>query len=235
METMRRDVRRQRATHAAYSPISDDGDTLFDISQRFTVTSTGDEFLKYDNQRAERILIFGTGRSLNFLQNSDNWFMDRTFLTVPAQFAQLYTVHGLSHSTHIVGAYGLLPNKRLDTYNEFLTQIRNLINHVNPQNVMIDFEQSTMGALNQVYPVVPQKGCLFHLSKNVRKRVQDEGMSQLYMNDEQFRTNMRMIRALSFVPIGDTTQVFNALSNQTGNEKQVILDYSESNYMGELQ
>ena len=34
-----------------------------------------------------------------------------------------------------------------------------------------------MGALDQVYPVVPQKGCLFHLSKNVYKRVQDEGMS----------------------------------------------------------
>ena len=27
METMRRDVRRQRATHAAYSPILDDSDT----------------------------------------------------------------------------------------------------------------------------------------------------------------------------------------------------------------
>ena len=94
---MHRDVRRQCTTHAAYLPISEDGDTLFDIPQRFTVTSTGDDFLKYNNQRADRILIFGTGRRLNFLQNSDNWFMDGTFLTVPPQFAQLYTVHGLSH------------------------------------------------------------------------------------------------------------------------------------------
>ena len=49
IETMRRDVRRQCATHTAYPPISENGDTLFDIQQRFTVTSTGDEFLKYDN------------------------------------------------------------------------------------------------------------------------------------------------------------------------------------------
>ena len=94
---MRRDVRRQCTTDAAYPPIPEDGDTLFDVPQRFTVTSTGDDFLKYNNQRADRILIFGTGRRLNFLQNSDNWFMDGTFLTVPPQFAQLYTVHGLSH------------------------------------------------------------------------------------------------------------------------------------------
>ena len=92
METMRRNVRRQRATHAAYPPVPDDGDTFFDIPQHFTVTSTGDEFLKYDSQRAGRILNFGTGRSLNFLQNSDNWFMDGAFITVQTQFAQLYTV-----------------------------------------------------------------------------------------------------------------------------------------------
>ena len=99
---------------------------------------------------------------------------------------------------------------------------------------MIDFEQSMKGALDQVYPIVPQKGCLFHLSKNVYKRVQYEGMSQLYMNDEEFRTNIRMISALSFVPIADTIQAFDALSNHTGNQEQVILDYFESNYIGEL-
>ena len=130
--------------------------------------------------------------------------MGRMFLTVPPQFAQLYTVHGLSHGRQIVGGYELLPNKRLDTYNEFLTEIRNLRNHANPRSVMINFEQSMMGALDQVYPVVPQKGRLFHLSKYVYKRVQDEEMSQLYMNDEEFHTNIRMINALSFVPIADT-------------------------------
>ena len=76
--------------------------------------------------------------------------MDGTFLTVPPQFAQFYTVHRLSHGRHIVGGYGQLPNKRLDTYDGFLTQIRNLTNHVNPQSIMIDFEQSVMGALDQV-------------------------------------------------------------------------------------
>ena len=48
METMRRDVRIQLISHAAYPPVPDDGDTLFDIPQRFMVTSTGDEFLKYN-------------------------------------------------------------------------------------------------------------------------------------------------------------------------------------------
>ena len=53
METMRRDVSRQRVTHAAYPHIMSNGYTLFVIPQRFTVTTTGDEFLKNDNQRAD--------------------------------------------------------------------------------------------------------------------------------------------------------------------------------------
>ena len=75
---------------------------------------------------------------------------------------------------------------------------------------MTNFEQSMMGALDQDYPLAPQKGYLFHLSKSIYKCVQDESMSQLYMNDEEFPTNIRMINALSFVPIADTIQTFDA-------------------------
>ena len=60
-------------------------------------------------------------------------------------------------------------------------------------------------------------------------------MSQVYMNDEQFRTNIRMISALSSVPIADTIQAFDALSNRMGNQQKAILDYFESNLIGELQ
>ena len=71
--------------------------------------------------------------------------------------------------------------------------------------------------LDQVYPVDRQKACLFYFSKNICKRVQDEGMPQLYMNDEEFQENI-MICALSFVPIADTIQAFDALSNHAGNQ-----------------
>ena len=49
------------------------------------------------------------------------------------------------------------------------TQIQNLTNLVNPQSVMVDFEQTMIGYLDCVYPVVPQKGYLFHLLKTFIK------------------------------------------------------------------
>ena len=50
------------------------------------------------------------------------------------------------------------------------------------------------------------------------------------MNDDVFRTNIRIISA--FVPIADTVQVFDALYNHAGNAEQFILDYFEINYIG---
>ena len=49
-----------------------------------------------------------------------------------------------------------------------------------------------------------------------------------------FRTNIKMISALSFVPIADTIQAFDALSNHADVEEQAVLDYFETNYIGEL-
>ena len=70
--------------------------------------------------------------------------------------------------------------------------------------------------------------------KTIYKRVQHEGLSQLCMNDDVFRNNIRMISALSFLPIADTIQAFDAQCNHAGNVEQVILDHFETNYIGEL-
>ena len=85
------------------------------------------------------------------------------FLTVPP--------HGLTQGRHIVGGYGLLPNKRSKTYIEFFTQIQNL----NPQSLMIDFEQSMVGALDRVYPVSSSKWMFFSFVKKhneITERIQ---------------------------------------------------------------
>ena len=73
--------------------------------------------------------------------------MDVTFKSSPLQFTQLYTIHGLSAGRNVVGAYALLPDKRMMTYAEMLTQIQRLTNNVVPQSVMRDFELSMLGAM----------------------------------------------------------------------------------------
>ena len=98
---------------------------------------------------------------------------------------------------------------------------------------MIDFENSMVSACERIYPLVPKKGCLFHLTKNIYRKVQQSGLAQEYINNEQFRNN-RMIGALSFVLITDTVHAFTELSSHVSDQEQVILDYFETYYEREL-
>ena len=233
METMKRAIRRVRTGHVLPAPRPADRGFVLPDDQKTLLN--GELFLQYDNENdAERILIFGTAAAISFLSNSDDWFMDGTFSTAPPQFAQLYTVHGLANGHHVVGLYGLLPNKLRRTYVQFLRQVQRLTNDASPVTIMIDFEQSCIGAIALVFPRTTVFGCLFHLCQSVFRRVQNEGLQELYANNEEFRTNIRMIGALALVELDDVIMAFEALSDHCQGDEQLILDYFETNYIGEL-
>ena len=103
----------------------------------FNVINTGEQF---HDKREDRILIFATCQSLLFLQNSDDWFLNGTFSTVPPQFLQLCTIHGTHHLRNVVGTYCLLTHKHQETYAEVLRQLKHLTNNVVPHSIMDDFE-----------------------------------------------------------------------------------------------
>ena len=124
--------------------------------------------------------------------------MDGTFSTAPPHSLQLYTIHGLRGGRNIVGAYCLLSNKRRETYIELLHQIQQLTNEVVPQSIMIDYEQAMIGALDVIYPIVPQKGCLFHLSQSIYRKIQERGLAQRYANDVDKFTNDRRAECCSY-------------------------------------
>ena len=192
-------------------------------------------FLQYDNGRQDRILIYGTRGSLNFLENVPHWFMDGTFKVSPPQFVQLYTIHGLSNTGfNVVGAYCLLPTKNANTYEEMLMEIQNLTNQVAPASVMTDFESAMSAGFPRRNPGVPLVGCHFHLSGNSFKHLQLLGLQQDYENNQIFRLHVRMMMALAFVPVADTLAAFTALCNICGQLEQPLLDYFETNYVGEL-
>ena len=103
-----------------------------------------------------------------------------------------------------------------------------------PTNITIDFETGMIAALNQVYPLSDIHGCLFHLSKNTFKHVQASGLQQLYINNHQFRENIRLLAAITFVPIPDIVAVFGRVSQLCGAAEQPIVKYFEQNYVGQL-
>ena len=231
--TIRRDVRRNTLnTHPA---VPDINDTQFAVPQNYyTVDVLGQQFLVYDNGRPDCVLLFGTDEGFRFLRNSQDWFFVGTFKSNPVQFKQLCTVHGLANYRNIVRAYALLSNKRRATYVEMLTEVLQLTRNPIPHSLMTDFESSMLSALSQIYHGIPQVGCLFQLAKNVFRREQDIGLQQNYLTDPLFRGNICMIPALSSVPVHNVILAFDELCNHCGIDERPVLDYFETNYIGEL-
>lgn len=102
--SMQRTIHRQRQGNAVIPK------SLIDliIQEKFNVTLQGDPFLLYDSGPTEtRILIFSTQRNLHFLAQSDMWFVDGTFKTVPLIFNQLFTIHGVKEKQFLPLVYVL--------------------------------------------------------------------------------------------------------------------------------
>ena len=55
LDNIRRDVRRQCIVHQRHPPLP--GDLLFQIPEPYNFSSTGNQFIFYDNGRQDRLII----------------------------------------------------------------------------------------------------------------------------------------------------------------------------------
>ena len=69
----------------------------------------------------------------------------------------------------------------------------------------------------------------------MKRNVQQLGLGNIYQNDLAFRTNIKIISALDFVPVANVVRDFNTLAAQCGLAEQPVLDYFENTYIGQPQ
>lgn len=199
----------------------------------YTMTNAGTPFLRWDSGDQDRILLFGSQEKLDALQNNSNWFMDGTFDSVPLIYTQLVTLHALVDGISIPCVYALLPDKTQATYTRMLRELRNIPGiNLQPQTVLIDFEVAEKNALEAVFPGVSVKGCFFHFSQNIWKKVQGNGLVDRYKQEPAFAEQVGKIAALAFVPEADVQRYFNILSQNIDQDLDIIMDYIEEYYLG---
>ena len=95
---------------------------------------------------------------------------------------------------------------------------------------MFDYEKAAMNAAEALFLGLEVKG-LYHLASNIWKRIQYHGLQAQYNADHQFAVHLRMIAALSFVPVGFVVNAFEDLATEIrmlfNNGTDDILDYFE--------
>ena len=205
------------------------------IPDKYKITLKGEPFLLYDSGFGDqqRIIVYGTRNFISCLSSCDNWYCDGTFSVVPDLFVQLYTIHAEKDGNIFPCIYALLPNKSEATYDKLFKKLLEIEPLLNPVTVMIDFERAAMNALEENFISVIT-GCFFHLSQNIFRQVQEQGLAIRYQEDNNFAINIKMLASLAFVPENDVLICFNVLMQQFPEEAITLAKYFEKTYIGRV-
>ena len=239
METLRRNIRKARENgDQPPNPISREDIPV--LPQAYSQTTVNERFLIYDSGVGDenRIFIFASDIGVQLLGESEHWYADGTFKVCPEIFFQLYTIHAQRDKQIFPCLYALLPNKTEATYRRFFDQVFQGVPNENLQDFLVDFEKGAMNAIEHFKPDTEIKGCFYHLSSNVWKKVRELGFQQRYVNEEEFALHCRMLCALAFLPEADVIDGFNELTDvvQENFEHDFdgLLNYFEDTYIGRV-
>ncbi|CAB4402207.1 unnamed protein product [Rhizophagus irregularis] len=219
-DALRQSIKRIR--HSDDSPVEPQSLENLIIPEHMKKTLDGSNFLIKDSTiNDNRILIFTTIANINQLEQSTLWIMDGMFKTVPTIFKQLYTIHGFvgrnENSWIMPLVYVLMSSKSEECYQALFQDL-------------IDF---AIKAIRTEFPGVQNKGCHFHLSQNIYRKVQEFGLTVLYGTDENFSLLIRHIPALAFLPYNEIPTVFDELRNIMPEEANRIMEWFEIYYIRE--
>ncbi|XP_064467768.1 uncharacterized protein LOC135378621 [Ornithodoros turicata] len=233
-DTMKRTLRRNRAReqrpHVLPTSLSE-----LTIPAEYAMKNDGTQFLLYDSGlgHTERVIIFGSPAMLSALRSSDFWLADGTFKVAPQLFFQLYPVHCRVNGSVLPAVYALMTHKTTTAYITLLTALKNECGHENqPDVVVLDFEQAAINAFQDVFPNTVVRGCFFHLSQCIYRKVQNVGLQELYAADPDISLKVKMIAALALVPEDDVALAFDALEENIPQNLLRVLDYFEDNFIG---
>ena len=197
----------------------------------------GNQLLLHDNRNnVNRIIVFCSQRCLRYLAFSNEWFMDGTFKVCPTLFDQLYVIRAPLDESAISLVYALLPNRQEETYRELLQILQTKYNNINIAlnltNVMVDFELAMINALRHVFGQnMDISGCFFHLCQNTWKHIQELGLADDYMNDDNIKLWCGMIDGLAFLPEHLGQNGLRHLQQEVPLGFDPLLQYFERTYM----
>ena len=143
------------------------------------------------------------------LELAQIWLVDGTFKTAPSLFEQIYSVHGLRGGptpledviSCLVSLHFCLINPK--RHMRMWEVMKQLWPHAHPTHILMDFEMAAANAFSHFWPNTFVKGCFYHLTQNIFRKIQAEGFQHEYQNNDGFALQMKLIPALAFAPFCD--------------------------------
>ena len=201
----------------------------------------GDEdiqFLQHDENTADgRIIVFASRAMLDQIEYATELMADGTFKVCPSLFAQLYVVHAIRGDFVFPCIYALLPGKSRSVYESLWRIIQGKCPQLRLNRLVMDFEKAAATAVTNVFVDCTIDYCFFHLSQAVWRKIQQLGLSTLYVEDEQARQYCKMLCSLAFLPYQQVCEAYEELEERLetmgfAERLHPLYTYFEDTYVG---
>ncbi|XP_064648761.1 uncharacterized protein LOC135500972 [Lineus longissimus] len=162
------------------------------------------------------IALFAPDANLTALQQCREIYMDGTFRCCPRPYVQFFTIIGRYRGWIVPLVTVLMANRNIGCYRQVLTAVKRqvrLITHRRwqPQIVICDFEQALINAVETELPNADVRGCYFHFTQNLWRRVQELGLAVPYRRNRRLRKCIRKVMSLGYLPMPIMQMNFNLL------------------------
>ena len=129
------------------------------------------------------------------MATSDTIYGDGTFYSCPSLFYQLYTFHAIVDAKMYPLVYNLLPAKNQTVYTKLLTLLKDLCQQhqlkLPPRTIFLDYEVAIRNAAHAVFPGIKAKGCFFHYTQCIWRKVEDTDLKVPYKENNDINKLVR--------------------------------------------
>ncbi|XP_052251127.1 uncharacterized protein LOC127874188 isoform X2 [Dreissena polymorpha] len=190
----------------------DPKDLAFELDRNFI----GEDFIVDDLVLdGARHIVFGTQRQLDLLRQAKMWYMDGTFKVVKQPFYQLHSIHTFvkkgEDEKQVPLAYALMSRRSKDDYVQVFRSLRRRLGDLSVEWIMLDFEAATWQAIREVFPDAVIRGCVFHFTQRIYRKITTEGLSTAYQQHGDKFEFFRKIMSLPYLPVEQIEPAFNRL------------------------
>ena len=111
--------------------------------------------------------------------------------------------------------------------------MKQLCPHAHRTHILMDFEKAAANAFSHFWPNTFVKGCFFHLTQNIFRKIQAERFQHEYQNNDGFVLQIKLITALAFAPPCDVLDLFSTVvQNLPMPMAEGLVLYFERTYIG---
>ncbi|XP_022160602.1 uncharacterized protein LOC111026774 [Myzus persicae] len=115
---------------------------------------------------------------------------------------------GITFNTGFPIGFALMSRKTERAYTALFNKVLSIVPEWQPQTIIVDFERAAIAAIRTIFPNTTIRGCWFHSSQAVWRKVANIGLIEICSNHRGAYDTVHMLMALPLLPTNSIAEGF---------------------------